>query len=184
MSGGAPQYLDADGCHAAAHCPATYGSRMKKHAFIGRVLARAAKEAGLVVRVEPDTYNLLLGEFSKSDCRRISKYVSKAYREKFDEVIAATELVASPSCELSEEAKKKLVQSKVDALPTAKREDVTGLRIDIAIENEATGETKWADVTAVHTGAESYRTRSSSLSLPDRLLLKSRSPSWFRILSS
>jgi hypothetical protein len=131
---------------------------MKKHNFITRVLARAGKDAGLGVRVEPDTHSLLLGEFSKSDCRRIfPKNVSKPYREKFDEVIAVTELVASPSCVLSEEAKRTLVQSKVDALPSVNREDATGLRIDIALENETTGETYWGDVTAVHTGSESYR---------------------------
>ena len=152
------QFLDADGCHAAAHCPAAGGARMKKHNFVGRVIARAAKEAELNVRVEPDTHSLLLGEFSKSECRRIfPKFVSKHYRNKFDEVIAATEMVASPTCELSSEAKKAVVQAKVDALPAVRREDATGLRIDIAIENEITGETKWVDVTLVHTGAESYQ---------------------------
>jgi len=110
------------------------------------------------VRVEPDTHSLLLGEFSKSECRRVfPKYVSKPFRAKFDEVIAATELVASPTCDLTAEAKRALVQSKVDALPAVAREDTTGLRIDIAIENVTTGETKWVDVTLVHTGAESYQ---------------------------
>ena len=78
---------------------------MTKHNFINRVLASAAKAAGLGVRVEPDTYSLLLGEFSKSDCRRIfPKYVSKKYRERFDEVGAGG-------------VKRALVQAKVDALP-------------------------------------------------------------------
>jgi hypothetical protein len=155
---GKSQFLDADGCHAAAHCPATYGARMKKHNFITRVLAHAGKDAGLTVRVEPDTHSLLLGEFSKTECKRIfPKYVSKKYREKFDEVIAATHLVASPSCALSPEAKQLLVKTKVDALPAVKHDDVTGLRIDIALENETTGETWWSDVTAVHTGAKSYQ---------------------------
>ena len=34
------QFLDADGCHAAARCPATSSARMKKHNFITRVLER------------------------------------------------------------------------------------------------------------------------------------------------
>ena len=34
---------------------------------------------------------------------------------------------------------------------------MTGLRIDISLENESTGETVWGDVTAVHTAAESYQ---------------------------
>jgi hypothetical protein len=152
------QFLDADGCHASAHCPAARNGLMKKHNFVNRVLARAGKEAGLTVRVEPDTHGLLLGEFSKSDCKRVfPKHVSANYRDKFDEVIAATKLVASPTCELSDEAKRELVRSKVDALPAVKRDDVTGLRVDISLENEVTGETVWGDVTAVHTGAESYQ---------------------------
>ena len=58
-----------------------------------------------------------------------------------------------------------------------------GLRIDVAAENEATGETRWIDVTVSHTGADSYQDKeikavrkkqlsghlSSSLSIPDPL---------------
>jgi hypothetical protein len=63
------------------------------------------------------------------------------------------------TCELPEEAKRALVKAKVDALPAVKRDDATGLRIDIALENETTGETWWGDVTAVHPGSASYRDR-------------------------
>lgn len=49
------------------------------------------------------------------------------------------------------------MQAKVDALPSVRREDTTGLRIDISLENETTGEAKWVDVTLVHTSAESYQ---------------------------
>jgi hypothetical protein len=151
------QFLDADGCHASAHCPASRSAVMKKHNFITRVVAQAGREAGLTVRVEPDTHSLLLDEISRPDCRRIfPKYVSKEYREKFDEVIAVTELVASPDCELSVEAKRALVLAKIDALPSVKREDMKGLRIDFSLENQSTGETVWGDVTTLHPGAESY----------------------------
>ena len=116
-------------------------------------MAQAGKEAGLSVRVEPDTHSLLLGELSKADCRRIfpKQYASKDYRDKFDAFIAATELVASPSCELSVEAKRTLVQSKIDSLPSVRREVS-----DVALENETTGETVWG----VHPGAESYAAQS------------------------
>lgn len=152
------QFLDADGCHAAAHCPSSRRGVMKKHNFLTRVVAKAGKEAGLNVKVEPDTFGLLLGEFSKSDCKRVfPKHASKSYREKFEAVITAAELVASPSCALSDEAKRTLVQSKVDALPAVKKDDATGLRIDFSLENEDTGEVWWGDVTAVHPGAETYQ---------------------------
>jgi hypothetical protein len=127
---------------------------------------------------------LLLGEFSKAECRRIfPKRVNLRYREKFNAVMNAIDLVASPSCTMSESAKYSYVQARVDELPVPKHDDATGLRIDVAIENEQTGETKWIDATAVHTGAESYRSKelkalqdrqiaaqlASSLSLPDPL---------------
>jgi hypothetical protein len=131
---------------------------MKKHNFIIRVLARAAKEAGLRVSVEPDTHGLLLGDFSKSACRRIfPKYVSKQYKDKFNEVMNAIDLVASPACAMDEAAKHAYVQARIDQLPAAKRDDHVGLRIDLAVENEETGEAKWVDVTVVHTGCESYQ---------------------------
>ena len=122
-----------------------------------RVLARAAKEAGLKLAVEPDTFGLLLGEFSKTDCRRIfPKASSKLYKERFQSVLQAVDLVASPACTLDAAAKQALVQARIDALPAPKRDDTTGLRIDLTLEDESTGETRWVDVTAVHTAAASY----------------------------
>lgn len=153
---GKSQFLDADGCHAASGCPAARKAVFKKHNFLTRVVASAGRAAGLTVRVEPDTHSLILAEMTRSECRRaFPKYASVDHRAKFDEMIAATELVASPNCELSEEAKRVFVQSKVDALPTVK--DAKGLRIDVSLENEITGETVWGDVTSLHPGAESYR---------------------------
>ena len=85
---------------------------MRKHNFLVRVLARAAKEAGLKLAVEPDTFGLLLGEFSKTDCRRIfPKASSKLYKERFQSVLQAVDLVASPACTLDAAAKQALVQA-------------------------------------------------------------------------
>ena len=137
---GCSRFLDADGAHAASQCPSAYDGRMMKHNYLSRVLAKAAKEAGLRVILEPDTHSLLLGEFSKVECRRIfPKNASKAYKEKFKQVLDALELIASPSCALEEAAKCAYVQSKIDALPSAP-EEMTGLRIDVAVENESTGD--------------------------------------------
>jgi hypothetical protein len=149
---------------------------MKKHSFLTRVLARAAKEAGLRADVEPAG--------SKAQCRRIfPKKVSQRYKDQFMAVINAMEMVASPACDWDEARKLAYVQAKIDALPSVKNDDTTGLRIDLALENEETGEAKWIDVTVVHTGAESYLKKelkavsdklltaklTSTLSLPDPL---------------
>ena len=91
---------------------------MKKHNYLARVIARMAKEAELRVNVEPDTYGLLLGEFSKSECRRIfPKRINKQYRDRFEEVLNAIEFVASPTCGMEEVAKRLYVQTYIAALP-------------------------------------------------------------------
>jgi hypothetical protein len=101
---GKSQFLDAVGCHAASGCPAVRKAVFKKHNCLTRVVASAGKAAGLIVRVEPDTHSLILGEMTKAECRRaFPKYASVDHRAKFDEMVATTELVASPSCELTEE---------------------------------------------------------------------------------
>jgi hypothetical protein len=150
-------FLDAGGCHASSGCRSTIGARSKKHTYLSRVVVQAAMEAGLAVRVEPDTHNLLLGEFSKADCRRIfPKYASKQYQEKFQAVLNALEVVSSPACTISAEEKTAYVQARIDALPVLKKHELKGLRIDAAIENPLTGETKWIDVSVTHTSAASY----------------------------
>ena len=133
------------------------GARSKKHTYLSRVVVQAAIEAGLNVRVEPATYDLLLGEFSRADCRRIfPKYASKLYQEKFRAVINALEVISSPACTISAEEKAAYVQARIDQLPLLKKQELKGLRIDAAIENPVTGETKWADVSVTHTSAPSY----------------------------
>ena len=150
-------FLDAGGDHASSQCPSTFNSRSKKHTYLSRVVVQAAMEAGLNVRVEPSTYELLLGEFSRADCRRIfPKAASRLYQEKFQAVLNALEVISSPSCTISSEQKTAYVQDRIDALPLLKPSELKGLRIDAALENPATGETKWVDVSVMHTSAASY----------------------------
>ena len=108
------------------------------------------------MRVESVTYELL-GEFSRADCRRIfPKAASKLYMEKFQAVLNALETVSSPAFTISAEEKAAYVQTRIDALPLLKAHELKGLRIDAAFENPATGETKWTDVSVMHTSAASY----------------------------
>jgi hypothetical protein len=150
-------FLDAGGDHASSKCPSTFNARSKKHTYLSRVVVQAAMEAGLSARVEPATYDLLLGEFSRADCRRIfPKAASKLYQERFQAVLNALEVVSSPACTISAEEKAAYVQTRIDALPLLKSNEFKGLRIDAAIENPITGETKWVDVSVMHTSAASY----------------------------
>ena len=75
---------------------------------------------------------------------------------------------------MSEPEKRTYVQVRMDALPAVANEDAVSLRIDVELEDPATGETKWIDATVVHTACESYREVSSKLLWPatfQRLLL-------------
>ncbi len=107
-------FLDAGGCHASSCCPSTMGARYKKHTYLSRVVVQAAMEAGLNVRTEPDTYDLLLGEFSRADCRRIfPKYGSRVYQEKCQAALNALEVISSPACTISAEEKAVYVQTRI-----------------------------------------------------------------------
>ena len=124
-----------------------------------RVIVRAAQEAGLSSRCEPDTHSLLLGEFSKADCRRVfPKTASKAYKVAFERLSQAADFIASPQCPMSPEQKQVHIQTQIDLLPIHQG-DVTGLRVDICLENPETGETKWIDTSAVHTTCASYQNK-------------------------
>jgi hypothetical protein len=123
-----------------------------------RVIINAANEAGLATRAEPDTFTLLLGEFSKADCRRVfPKATSKAYKAGFESLSQAQDFIASAACTFTPEQKSSYLQHKMDVLPVLAKGDVTGLRIDACLENRETGETRWVDVTGMHTSSCSYR---------------------------
>lgn len=160
LHSGSSPFLDVVGCHASSNCPSTYAARNRRHNYIMRVLASAAQEAGLRTKVEPDTYNLLLGDFSQANCKRMfPKRASKLYKERVNAVVNAVELVSSVSCTMTEVEKRAYVQLRIEALPSVSNEDAVGLRIDVELEDPSTGETRWVDATVVHTAAESYRER-------------------------
>jgi hypothetical protein len=155
--GGSSSYLDSAANHASSKCPATFQARQQKHQALERVIVTAAQQAGLTARVEPDTHSLLLGEFSKVDCRRVfPKAASKAYKVAFDAVSKAVDLTSSIHCTLSTEEKQTLIQSKIDLLPLHQGK-ASGLRIDVSLENTETGELKWIDTSAVHTTCLTYQ---------------------------
>ena len=150
-------FLDAGGNHASSGCPSSAAYVSKRHTFISRVVVQAALDAGLNVRVEPDTYNLLLGELSKADCRRIfPKAASREYLDRFNAVLNALEVVSSPACLISDASKAAYVQARIGQLPILAKNELKGLRIDVALEDPTTGQTKWVDVSAMHTTCPSY----------------------------
>jgi len=61
--------------------------------------------------------------------------VTVAYKQAFDALSQAANLIASASCNLSAEGKSAYIQTKIDALPILANGDSKGLRIDICIKN-------------------------------------------------
>ena len=57
---------------------------------------------------------------------------------------------------MSEAEKTAYVQTRIYALPLLNKSELKGLRIDASLENTITGETKWIDVSAMHTTCPSY----------------------------
>jgi hypothetical protein len=120
------------------------------------VIKVAAREAGLSVSCEPDTHSLLLGEFSKPDCRRIfPKVTTPEYKQCFANLVATLDVVTAPTCTLSNLEKQQLIQVQTDKLPLLDPQAAKGLRIDFKITNDSTGEEKWGDVSVANTTSPS-----------------------------
>jgi hypothetical protein len=148
-------FIDAGACHASSNCPATSDARIKKHTNIVRSLCAAARQAGLKVKSEPDSHALLLGEFSKEDCRRIfPAHASVEYKSQFKQLMKT--VISVSECKDSYNENQALLQEQIRLLPQLKDKDTTGLRLDLAVEDPISGESLWIDASVVHTTCTSY----------------------------
>ena len=146
-------------------------TRCRKHTNVVTVLVTAAQAAGLHVKWEPDTYGLLLGQFSKAECRRIfPRQASKEYDAKFEDVMS-TLLSFSESKDTTLLQQQVLLEEKVRALPELKPDDTTGLRLDLSITDPVTQETKWIDATICHTTSPSYLKKETENAIARQLSL-------------
>jgi hypothetical protein len=163
-------YLDASAIHASSNCPSASLARIRKHTNLIRVLAKFAREAGVSVQCEPETYSLLLGEFGKFECRRLfPKKATAHYKEQFDKMLELLHRLTSEECTLAINDKQRLIRQQLDTIPALGPGDTTGLRIDLSMENPATGEVRWVDVTGVHTTSPSYSSVEMTLAQKRRL---------------
>jgi hypothetical protein len=148
-------FLDAAGNHASSKCPSASRGVHLRHTMVRNVLVAHAKEAGLEAAPEPDTYDLLLGQFERKDCKRVfPKRISPAYKAGFEALSQASDFISSAACTFSHEQKQTFIQNYLDKLPLV--EDPVGLRIDASFRNPDTDEVMWIDASVVHTCAPSY----------------------------
>ena len=107
-----------------------------------------AQEAGLEAVPEPDTYDLLLGQFEAKDCKRVfPKQVSPAYKVAFEALSQASDFINSAACTFSSEQKQAYIQNHLDRLPLVE---------GAAIRNPEANEIMWIDVSVVHTTSPTY----------------------------
>lgn len=115
---------------------------------------RAASEAGVQATREPETYTLLHEAFSREDCRRVfPKRPSDAYRTAFKKLQDFEFTCRQNDCKIPPEQQAIMKRQLLDALPLIDKADSKGLRVDIALVDDATGEERWVDVTSVNTAA-------------------------------
>jgi hypothetical protein len=148
-------FLDANGNHAVSKCPSSSRGEHLRHAMLRNVIIAHAKEAGLEAVPEPDTYDLLLGQFERKDCKRVfPKQTSAAYRAGFEALSQASDFINSAECTFNSEQKQAFIQNHLDRLPLV--EGAVGLRIDASLRNPETDEIMWVDVSVVHTTSPTY----------------------------
>jgi hypothetical protein len=125
------------------------------------------KQAGLSVREEPSTHDLLLRKFTPLQCRLMfHKYPNKLHLKEVEALLVLMRAAGKPRVAPAE---KKELLSKIDAglrLMQAsmkgtcyelKEKDRQGLRVDIETVDRRSGTTRWSDVTSVHSMCKSYR---------------------------
>jgi hypothetical protein len=110
--------------------------------MLRNVLVAHAKEAGLEAVPEPDTYDLLLGQFEAKDCKRVfPKRMSAAYEAGFQALSQASDFINSSTCTFTSEQKQTYIQNHLDKLPLV--EGAAGLRVDASFRNPETDEIMW-----------------------------------------
>jgi hypothetical protein len=117
-------------------------------------LMAAAQAAGLQVQWEPDTFNLLLGQFSKAECRRFfPRWTTKEYDTKLSQIIETILNQTNAARTLQQQAD---LDKMVRDLPPLNESDSVGLRIDLVISDPVNGDVFWLDATVCHTTSPSY----------------------------
>jgi hypothetical protein len=159
---GRSRQLDPWGNHDNASCPPTYKARFEGHTKLTRGIVRMAREAGVTAEREPKTHELLLGQFSRSQCAKLfPKTYPKAYMKRAEELVREALTFGAMQPEARRRAEDTWLDA-VDALddeaPSLRpselaqdrnKSDRKGLRIDVQLVDD-TGQELWLDGTIGH----------------------------------
>ena len=142
-------FLDANADHHSGSCPSAALAVNRRHNNLTTVLAKFAQEAGAVTSREPSSYNLLQGQLSIAQCKKIfPKNVPSAYKKQAKAIL---DLLAQPSVDRAK------VDTLVAALPPLDPANSAALRLDLAVENLSNGKIFLIDGSFIHTSCANYR---------------------------
>jgi hypothetical protein len=141
--------LDIHANHANSGCPSSIAARSWRHKLLKYAVYNAAKEADLIVAMEPKTRNILLGQFSAQLCQTLfPKKPSKAIQveiEKIKKELSATKALGPGP----ERTTREIALNNACRMMQAQHQ-TKGLRIDVQITDPHTQQEIWVDTTCIH----------------------------------
>jgi hypothetical protein len=150
-SSGPDRFLDVFGVHDNSSCPPCAKGRAIGHTAMKRGLARFGRLAKVRAEVEPQTHDLLRGQFTSDQCAILfPKRPAKAYRDEIKSLLRNHHQLALLPC--GEERKRKQLEFSQDVVKLSLRapgvQERKGLRIDVQLTDLTTDEELWVDVTS------------------------------------
>ena len=143
------QWMDVHGNHANSGCPSAAAGRGRRHSLLKWALYYKAKEAGCIVRPEPPTKNLLLGQFSAKQCRSLfPKNPTKQMKKEIDDLHSRLEDIKKMKSGKEREKQEFTLEKMCDLMHD--QYNTKGLRIDLQIEDPVSNQEIWVDVTCIH----------------------------------
>ena len=165
---GIHKILDAHANHANSGCPSATAGRSLRHTLIEWTIYNAAKEADLVVHMEPKTRNLLCGQFSTEQCQSLfPKTANKKVKEEIENI--KKEIEATNALEYGHERRIREAKLQSQCRMLQKQHLTKGLRIDVQATDPISSDEYWIDVTCIHPTCKS-RIKKESAHIKNKIM--------------
>jgi hypothetical protein len=129
-------WLDIYGTHDNSQCAPTMHGKHKGHTLLKYVVDRFARMVpGVRSQVEPHTHDILDGQYSEADCRRLfRKYPSAAHSKTVKEITDELDKVRAMPAGQDRDAAAAAANAKMEALNTnITQKDRKSVRLDVQL---------------------------------------------------
>ena len=144
-------WLDLHGGHDNSNCAPTMHGKHKGHTLLKYVIHRfAGMVPGVKCVVEPETHDVLLNQFSKTQCRKLfPKKPSKKRSKEIKAVVDELEVIEHLPQGNERDSKYRAIVARMDVLNTANiKEEKKAVRLDVQLQHGT--DELLVDVTIVH----------------------------------